>query len=220
MEPTSVVQAEGLIAVFECFCSAAYSHHWALNGQFLDDDQFPDDVIRITPRDSSAKLLIPATSEYNNTIVQCKVLFHNESQNTYKSVLSVNATLTVQGPLPTVTSLHFDSTHRLSSNSISISWNPPFSLNLTTAEPDIQYCVDVYDGVYTIRQLIKSMCNITQSTFTFKPSNPDFGRSYIFVVIPRSNVEGSHNGTMSDQILGYLCQGKQNKTIMCLQIDV
>ena len=28
---------------------------------------------------------------------------------------------------------------------INLSWEPPFSLNLTTADPDIAYCVDVYN---------------------------------------------------------------------------
>ena len=29
------------------------------------------------------------------------------------------------------------------SSAIQLSWQPPFSLNLTTAEPDIVYCVDI-----------------------------------------------------------------------------
>ena len=69
---------------------------------------------------------------------------------------------------------------------ISISWKAPFSLDLTTAEPDIQYCVDVYN--VTEGDLVESRCDITETSYTFTPDNPSPDHLFNFTVTPRSNV--------------------------------
>ena len=90
------------------------------------------------------------------------------------------------GPLSAVSNLRAQS----SSTNITITWDAPFSLNLTTAEPDIQYCVDVYDSASGV--LLHSECGIIEERYTYSPSNPYL---YMFTVTPRSNVDGALNGT-------------------------
>ena len=99
VKPESVVQAEGLEAVFECLYPGASSHIWAINGEFLSEDQFPPDVTRISPSGStSARLIIPATSQYNNTVVQCEAIFR-EGGSSLISVLSCLVILRIQGEI-------------------------------------------------------------------------------------------------------------------------
>ena len=69
---------------------------------------------------------------------------------------------------------------------IHLSWQPPFSLNLTTAELDIVYCVDIL--------------NITNHQ-----EAEDF---FQFVVTPRSNVKGARNGTPSVINMSYSLENK------------
>ena len=113
--------------------------------------------------------------------------------------------LNASGPLPPVTNLQF-LFEQLSSTTIAISWDPPFSLNLTTAEPDIQYCVDVYNVTGGGDDHLQSVCDITDTYYTFTASDPD--QLFNFTVTPRSNVEGSLNGTTSQPVQGRFCKGE------------
>jgi hypothetical protein len=80
-----------------------------------------------------------------------------------------------------------------------LSWSSPFSLNLTDIEPDIVYCVEVYNITCGKRGLITSDCNVTESSYTSDAPN---GYIYEYIVTPRSNVEGARNGTPSDPFRG------------------
>ena len=221
VQPESVVQAEGLEAVFECLYPGATLYGWAFNGSFLED--FPSDVETDAPLgDSPARLIIPAIPQYNNTVIQCEAVVREEGG--LMSVLSKTATLQVQGiinfyiqlhftlkshcigPLSSVPNLYF-LFDQSSSTTITISWDPPFSLNLTTAEPDIQYCVDVYN-VTGGDDHLQSVCDITDTYYTFTASDPD--QLFIFTVTSRSNVEGSLNGTTSQPVQGYVLGGTRN----------
>ena len=96
-QPESVVQAEGLEAVFECLYPGAVYHSWGINGEFLFDDQFPPNVTRVLPSgDSPARLIIPAIPQYNNTVVQCEAIVRAEG-GYLTSVLSCTVILLVQG---------------------------------------------------------------------------------------------------------------------------
>ena len=48
------------------------------------------------------------------------------------------------------------------SSTIHLGWQPPFSLNLTTAEPDIVYCVDVFD-ITDERDHLISNCSVFET---------------------------------------------------------
>ena len=91
----------------------------------------------------------------------------------------------------------------VSSSTITLTWKRPFSLNLTTAEPDIVYCMDVYGlnfepgEVARSRAHLISDCTVFGKAYTFNDDNPDPTTVFHFVVTPRSNVEGTKNGTAS-----------------------
>jgi hypothetical protein len=84
-------------------------------------------------------------------------------------------------------------------NASTIFWSPPFSLNLTDIEPDIIYCVDVYNITCGRRDLIISDCNVTEPSYTSYAPN---GYIYEYIVTPRSNVEEARNGTPSQPFRG------------------
>ena len=72
-----------------------------------------------------------------------------------------------------------------------IEWVAPFSLNLTNAEPDIVYCVEVYN-ITCGRSLVISDCNVLETSYSSDDLQP--GYIYEYTVTPRSNVEGAQNG--------------------------
>ena len=96
VQPVSVVQAQGIDAVFECRYSGALSYLLGLNGDFPTYYNYPPGVTVTPPSgDTPATLTIPATAQYNNTVFQCAVVVRDGLG--YIAELSVNATLQVQG---------------------------------------------------------------------------------------------------------------------------
>ena len=75
-----------------------------------------------------------------------------------------------------------------------ITWEPPFSLDLTNIDPDIVYCVEVYNISCGERIFILNDCNITETQYNI---NDVIHAMYVYeiTVIPRSNVAGALNGT-------------------------
>ncbi len=97
VQPVSVVQAQGIDVVFECQYLGAQNHNWGLNGDFPTENNYPPDVT-VTPSSGyyfPATLTIPATGQYNNTVVQCETVARDGRR--LISELSENATLQVQG---------------------------------------------------------------------------------------------------------------------------
>ena len=84
-------------------------------------------------------------------------------------------------------------------NTSTLSWTAPFSLDLTNVDPDIAYCVDIYNITCGRRDLIVSDCNVTEPSYTFDASD---GYIYEYIVTPRSNVEGARNGIPSNPLRG------------------
>ena len=80
-------------------------------------------------------------------------------------------------------------------------WNPPFSLDLTYVDPDIVYCVEVFNITCGERELVISDCNVTENSYTSDAIAPD-GYIYEYIVTPRSNVQGAVNGTPSTPLRG------------------
>lgn len=77
-------------------------------------------------------------------------------------------------------------------NSSVISWEPPFSLNLTNVYPDIVYCVEIFNVTCGSRVLVVDDCYVLESVYTFL-LNPAF--IHEIAVTPRSNVDGAENGS-------------------------
>ena len=95
VQPETVIQAEGLVAVFECLYPGATNYAWGINAVFPTNEKFPSDFERIPASglNRPASLTIPALLQYNNTKVQCEAIFVGEAL----PKVSTNATLQVQG---------------------------------------------------------------------------------------------------------------------------
>ena len=90
IESESVVQAEGLLAEFECLSPGALGHLWFVNGVESTSPDFSSEI-RVAGGTSGlpSVLTIPASSQFNNSIVQCAAI------SLSGGVLSKNATLKV-----------------------------------------------------------------------------------------------------------------------------
>ena len=96
-----------------------------------------------------------------------------------------------------------DDVKDLKKQNSTLSWTPPFSLDLTNVEPDIVYCVEVYNITCRGRELLISDCDVTETSYTSDVIAPE-GYIYEYIVTPRSNVEGAVNGTPSQPLRGNL----------------
>ena len=75
-------------------------------------------------------------------------------------------------------------------------WEPPFTLNLTGVEPDIVYCVEVYNITCGEENLIASDCAVPNPIYPSSVGD-GLGPGYVYeiTVTPRSNVPGAVNGS-------------------------
>ena len=97
------------------------------------------------------------------------------------------------------------------SSAIQLSWQPPFSLNLTTTEPDIVYCVDIFnttDHKEAEADHLVSNCSVFEACYKFTIENPDAEDFFRFAVTPRSNIIGARNGTPSMINVSYSFESK------------
>jgi hypothetical protein len=88
------------------------------------------------------------------------------------------------GPLSVVT--------KIKRNFSAITWKTPFSLDLTGVDPDIVYCVEVYNITCGVDDLVVGDCNVTESRFVDKRLQQ--GYIYRITITPRSNGQGAQNG--------------------------
>ena len=79
---------------------------------------------------------------------------------------------------------------RISSN---ITWTPPFSLDLTGVDPDIVYCVEVYNITCGVDDLVVGDCGVTEARYV--DNRLQQGLIYRITITPRSNGRGAVNGT-------------------------
>ena len=84
-------------------------------------------------------------------------------------------------------------------NFSTFSWDPPPSLDLTDIDPDIAYCVDIYNITCDMRERIISDCSVTEPIYTSDVIMD--GYIYEYTITPRSNVPGARNGT-ADTVTG------------------
>ena len=80
-------------------------------------------------------------------------------------------------------------------NSFTIIWEPPFSLDLTNFDPDIIYCVEVYNITCGVHDLVFGDCNVTEPRYV--DSRLQQGFIYRITVTPRSNGQNAQNGTIN-----------------------
>ena len=79
--------------------------------------------------------------------------------------------------------------------SSTVTWDPPFSLDLTSVHPDIIYCVDIYNITCGVIKHLVSDCNVVEPRYTYYSEDEVLK----FVVTPKNNVASSKNGTRSFQ---------------------
>ena len=89
---------------------------------------------------------------------------------------------------------HLNCSRDYATNTTTITWTPPPSIDLTNVEPDIVYCIEVQNITCGERgDVIVSECGITEPIYQSR----DIPLNYIYniTVTPMSNVEGALNGT-------------------------
>ena len=79
--------------------------------------------------------------------------------------------------------------------SSTITWNAPFSLDLTGVDRDIVYCVAVYNITCGVDDLVVGDCDVTEPRFV--DNRLQQGYVYHITITPRSNGNNAHNGTSS-----------------------
>ena len=95
---------------------------------------------------------------------------------------------------------------------IHLTWDAPFSLDITGVDPDIWYRVDITEaGAPLSTSSISRVVNISEFNFTMNDYN-DTSTSviYKFQVIP---INGAGNGTTSAPVTGYF---KGRELLMCM----
>ncbi|XP_064392448.1 uncharacterized protein LOC135340080 isoform X2 [Halichondria panicea] len=185
VQPVSVVQAEGVDAVFECLYLGAVSHSWGINGTFPADNEFQPDFTRTQPSgDTPATLTIPATAHYNNTVVQCRAVV--EVEGGFVGRLTENTTLTI-----------FAITVNASNDTdvIILSWA---DFNFTT---NLMYCVNFNKITIVCNKTLPPVCGLTETQYTFKYPNHSGYDTFFFTVTP---VDGGNQmkGTASEPVAG------------------
>jgi hypothetical protein len=95
------------------------------------------------------------------------------------------------GPLSMVTNVK--------RNSSTITWKAPFSLDLTGVDPNIVYCVEVYNITCGVDDLVVEDCNVMEPRY--EDGDLQGGHIYRITVIPRSNgqnedINSAQNGTL------------------------
>ena len=91
-----------------------------------------------------------------------------------------------------------------------LSWEQPFSLDVTNAEPDVVYIVEMYrlnTTCFDHRHLLLSEFTVFQPYLEF--AVPPF--PYEVIVTPRINLEGARNGTSSKY------SGNNSNKHLCIQ---
>ena len=80
-------------------------------------------------------------------------------------------------------------------SSHNITWEPPFSLDLTNIDPDIVYCVEVYNITCGERILLLNDYNVIGTQYYINDVSDPIMYVYEITITPRSNVAGALNGT-------------------------
>ena len=83
-----------------------------------------------------------------------------------------------------------------------ITWEAPFSLNLTNVDPNIVYCVEVVNITCGVEDLVVGDCNVTEPRYM--DNRLQQGHIYRIAIIPRSNGENAQNGSDNTEIGIYL----------------
>ena len=93
-------------------------------------------------------------------------------------------------------------------SSISLTWKPPFSFNISNIDPDMMFCIEVYnisEGEMVQLHDSERYCSITTPQYILLTQDPMPTHSYQFRITPR-NIVGL--GAPSDLINATYLNGK------------
>ena len=78
--------------------------------------------------------------------------------------------------------------------SILFTWQPPFSLNLTHSEPDVAYCIEIYNKTCEMKHHLLDDCDVFVPRYELSVNRSlDL---YEILITPRSNTVSGMNGTL------------------------
>ena len=139
---------------------------------------------------------------YNGTIITCRV--HGEEEDTALILIQGSCiaillyrilapTYNFSGHLSAVGSLNITA----SGSTLSLTWEPPFSLDITNVDPDITgYCVDVINSTSSVT--LHSVCGINTTMFTYPlPDGSIHCTVVLFNIVPHNIVGPGKSATKS-----------------------
>ena len=65
---------------------------------------------------------------------------------------------------------------------LSLTWEPPFTLDIDGVDPDITYCVDVINSTSSVT--LHSECGITETEFSYPLPQDAVCHSYVLTITP------------------------------------
>ena len=223
--PTNITVFLNKSAVFECETSVHGGlSGWKVNGTVYNSlpAEIRSDLVTGDEGESERgnriiTLTVPAKIEYNETSVQCVTAESggdlDESETVRMTVQGHLRSLCVKVAIITVIIVTYsagllapvaDLTATSNATSTTISWSPPFTLDVTGVNPDIWYSVLIHK--FTTATPCTDCINITETHYTFTPAYPspchEYTHRYIFTVIP---LNGAGQGR-SRGILKYLSE--------------
>ena len=209
MFPLPMIVAIGETSTFHCSHFAADNIGWRVGNTSLGSKGLPGVTTsgNSLPSGGIAQtLVVNATHDLNGSVIQC-IAFIDGSEPQVTSPV----TLSVQGlkiNLRLAQSCTIKSFLKLGilgpvgalmiqpmSNTSIITWNHPFSLNLSNTEPDIIYCVDVFNITCGRWDHLISDCSVFDLMYTFTSTIDNSRYIYAITLTPKSNVESARNGT-------------------------
>ena len=138
---------------------------------------------------------------YNGTTITCRAPGEEEDtvslliQGSYNNIIIRRITLThnVSGLLSAVGSLNITA----SDSTLSLTWEPPFSLDITNVDPDITgYCVGVINSTSSVT--LHSECGINTTMFTYPLSDGSIHCTVVlFNIVPHNIVGPGDSATKS-----------------------
>ena len=138
----------------------------------------------------------------NRVIVHCTVCPIYTSSNEVLLIFiisEIDFSLFLTGPLTSVLNLETDS----GGSSINVSWEAPFTLDVTDEDPGIWYSVLIYnvtDEENPTAVPCTNCRNLTQTHYIFSPDYPSPCHKYTFAIIPHNGVG---EGETSENVTGY-----------------
>ena len=196
--PSSINVSVGERATFYCRYPAASLVGWLVNDTLLN---ILDNNDVTTRSGDTHELYIVALDKYNQTNVTCLAAVSDVIDYSSPAtlliqgiclILVINITVTIA-----VSSATLDAVKNIRRNISVITWLPPFSLDLTGIDPDIAYCVEIYNISCGMRDLVTDECSVFEPYYYIKSTiivlNQGF--TYETAVTPRNNVDGAKNGT-------------------------